>query len=214
VVLDGKPAKLNLATGEIKLVKKTTSKKPDSLRKQPIKISDSLNSKSDFHIVKKGETLLDISEMYGISINQLKKANGLETTLVDLGEKLRINNFNQASSENSKTKEKRVHNFNSDYHIVKKDETLFSISKRYALTVAYLKNENGLISNTIKIGQKLKIRNFDLSNNLNSIRIWVVKEGDTLYSIAEKTGTTVSRLKHLNGLKNDIIKIGQKLTLK
>lgn len=40
---------------------------------------------------------------------------------------------------------------------------------------------------------------------------YVVKGGDTLSLISEAFGTTVKRLKDLNGLKNDNLRIGQKL---
>lgn len=210
VVLDGKPAKLNVATGEIILVKADTLTKT----KIPIKVEDSIHktgtSKSDFHLVKVGETLLDISEMYEVSINELKKANGLETTLVNEGDKIRVRNF----VDHIKIEKSSVYNFNSDFHTVKEGETLYSISKRYEIELNELKTQNGLKSDFIKVGQKLKIRNFDLTNDLNSTQIWVVKEGDTLHGIAKKTGSTVSKLKYLNGLQNDLIKIGQKLVLK
>ncbi|MCA0153827.1 LysM peptidoglycan-binding domain-containing protein [Winogradskyella vincentii] len=208
VLLDGKPAKLNVATGEITLVKP----------KEVLKVKDSSAQKQDFqkdfHIVNEGETLLDISEKYGVPINVLKKANGLETTLIDAGEKVRIRNFDDYNPPTSKPISRGVHNFNSDFHTVKNGETLYGIAKRYEIDLITLKQENNLNSNTINEGQKLQIRNFDLSKDINSTQVWVVKVGDTLWSIASKTGTTVSKLKRINGLQGDVIKVGQKLVLK
>ena len=43
---------------------------------------------------------------------------------------------------------------------------------------------------------------------------YIVKAGDTLYSIARKFNTTVSELKRLNGLENDILTIGKILMVK
>jgi LysM repeat protein len=43
-------------------------------------------------------------------------------------------------------------------HVVKKGETLNSISKKYGCTVNDLKKWNGLKSNTVIVGQKLKIK--------------------------------------------------------
>ena len=214
VILDGKPARINVTTGEITLLEienKTSIERPE-------KSKDTLTTgfeTSQFHIVKEGETLLDISEMYNVSLVKLKKANGLETTLVDSGQKIQIRNFSDLDSTKiQKLKNRRIKNFNSDFHTVREGETLYSIAKRYGLKLEDLKLQNELVSNTIRIGQKLQIRNFDLTKDLNSITIWVVKKGDTLYSIAKKTGTTITKLKHLNGLKNDTIKVGQKLLLK
>lgn len=212
VLLDGKPARLNVVTGEITLIEKPKAK-PKTL--SATKVIDTIKSEdTDFHIVKAGETLLDISENYEISINKLKKANGLSTTLVDEGDRIRIKNLQDSVIVSRAIKQKNVFNFNSDYHTVKEGETLYSISKRYDIEVEELKSQNDLISNIIKVGQQIQIRNFDLSNAINSTSLWVVKKGDTLYSISKKTGTTVSKLKHLNGLKNDVIKVGQKLVLK
>jgi LysM repeat protein len=43
-------------------------------------------------------------------------------------------------------------------HVVKKGETLASISKKYHCTVADIKKWNGMKSNNLKVGQKLKIK--------------------------------------------------------
>jgi lysophospholipase L1-like esterase len=45
-------------------------------------------------------------------------------------------------------------------------------------------------------------------------KMYTVKKGDTLSSIAQKNKTTVSKLKKLNNLKSDKLKVGQKLKLK
>ena len=92
----------------------------------------------------------------------------------------------------------------SNYYIVKKGDTLWSIAKKYGTTVEKIKDINNLKSNLLSIGQKLL-----LTNNT-----YVVKKGDTLYGIAKKFNTTVNTLKKNNNLKSDIINIGQKLIIK
>ena len=92
----------------------------------------------------------------------------------------------------------------SDYYIVKKGDTLWSIAKNNGTTVEKIKDINNLKSNLLSIGQKLL-----LTNNT-----YVVKKGDTLYGIAKKFNTTVNNLKSINNLKSDIINIGQKLIIK
>lgn len=47
---------------------------------------------------------------------------------------------------------------NSNFHIVRPKETLYSISKKHNITVEKLKRLNGLKSNNIRIGMRLKIR--------------------------------------------------------
>ncbi|MDN7241191.1 LysM peptidoglycan-binding domain-containing protein [Planococcus sp. N028] len=91
---------------------------------------------------------------------------------------------------------------------VKKGDTLYSIAKKNKTTVKKLKELNKLKSDTIKVGQVLKL------SNAVSVSTHTVKKGDTLYSIAKKAGTTVSQLKKINNLKSDRIYVGQKLKLK
>lgn len=47
---------------------------------------------------------------------------------------------------------------NSNFQIVRPKETLYSISKKHNITVEKLKRLNGLKSNNIRIGMRLKIR--------------------------------------------------------
>ena len=91
---------------------------------------------------------------------------------------------------------------------IKKGDTLYSIASRYSTTPEELKRLNNLTTNTITIGQILKIKE---SNNQNTI--YIVERGDTLYSIANKYNTTVQELKDLNNLKTNILSIGQSLLI-
>ena len=97
-------------------------------------------------------------------------------------------------------------NEESDYYVVKKGDSLWSIAKKYNMTVDELKSINNLKSNLLSIGQRLKIK--ESNDNQN---IYIVKKGDTLYKIAHMYGTTVDNLKALNNLKNNNLSIGQKL---
>lgn len=97
-------------------------------------------------------------------------------------------------------------NEESDYYVVKKGDSLWSIAKKYNMTVDELKSINNLKSNLLSISQRLKIK--ESNDNQN---IYIVKKGDTLYKIANMYGTTVDNLKALNNLKNNNISIGQKL---
>lgn len=228
VVLDGKPAKLNVATGEITLVNAEDKKEQQveeivEIAKKETKVTsdlkmnhaDMIAAESDFYIVQKGDNLLKLSERYNVSLRDLKNANNLETTLIRPGQKLRVKNFD-AINENE-IKESYHTSFNAsstNEHIVVKGETLYSLSKRYDMTVSDLKKKNNLTSNLIKIGQILKIGDYNESDNENNASLWIVSKGDTLYSIARKNGTTVDAIKQLNGLTSNLISIGQKLQLR
>lgn len=97
-------------------------------------------------------------------------------------------------------------NEESDYYVVKKGDSLWSIAKKYNMTVDELKSINNLKSNLLSIGQRLKIK--ESNDNQN---IYIVKKGDTLYKIANMYGTTVDNLKALNNLKSNNLSIGKKL---
>ena len=58
---------------------------------------------------------------------------------------------------------------NEKYHIIKKGETLYSISKNYNISVNYLKKINNLNSNSLSIGQRIIIEIIEDNNELNSV---------------------------------------------
>lgn len=71
-----------------------------------------------------------------------------------------------------------------------------------------IKKLNNLTSNTLSIGQLLK-----LPSPLLPEDTYTVKSGDSLYSIARKYNTTIDELKRLNNLTTNILSIGQVLKL-
>ena len=95
--------------------------------------------------------------------------------------------------------------YDSDIYIVKKGDTLWSIARKYGISVSELKRLNGLNSNLLSVGQVLKVKG-DSTNN-----VYVVKSGDTLYGIANSFGVGVDELKEFNGLNSNLISIGQEL---
>lgn len=118
---------------------------------------------------------------------------------------------------------------------VEKGDTLYSISRKYQITVAELRAANNLSENdVIKAGQKLKIPSADISSAAalatdnkattsssgatlsaaTPTKNYTVVKGDTLYSIAKKNGMTLAELMALNNLDNSsVIKVGQKLKI-
>ena len=95
---------------------------------------------------------------------------------------------------------------NNNY-IVKSGDSLWSISKKFNLSVDELKKNNNLSSNLINVGQVLNV-----SNN-NSFNVYKVMSGDTLYSIAKKFDITVSDIMKLNNLNSNLLKIGDELII-
>lgn len=99
----------------------------------------------------------------------------------------------------------------TDTYIVVKGDTLYSIAKNLDTTVEELKKLNSINNNMLTIGQMLKVpvKIVDVGDT----DIYQVKEGDTLYSIANKYNISVNELKAINELDSDILSIGQILNV-
>lgn len=96
---------------------------------------------------------------------------------------------------------------NENEYIVKKGDTLYSIGNKYNISVDELKRINNLISNTLTIGQVIKLKEVGQLDN----PIYIVQKGDTLYSIAKNNNISVNDLIDINGLSNTTLSIGQEL---
>lgn len=92
-------------------------------------------------------------------------------------------------------------------YVVQKKDTLWGIAKQYNITVDELKKENNLTSNSLTIGQILKIPQKEKVTD----NYYIVKKGDTLYGISKKFNISINRLKELNNLKTNLLAIGQNL---
>lgn len=162
---------------------------------QVLKVSNSSgssNSSSNTYTVKSGDSLWKIANEYGITVNELKSLNDLTSDILSIGQVLQIPS--SSSSNNS-----------GSTYTVKAGDSLWNIANKYGITVDELKNLNNLTSNTLSIGQILKVP--------SGGNTYTVKSGDSLWSIANRYGTTVDTLKSLNGLTSNTLSIGQVLRL-
>ncbi len=95
-------------------------------------------------------------------------------------------------------------NLYSNTHIVVKGDTLYNIGRKYNIKVDKLIELNNLRSNTIYLGQKLKVKE-------TLKRVYTVQKGDTLFALAKKNNLSLAELKRINNIKGNNIYIGQKL---
>lgn len=147
------------------------------------------------YVVQKGDSLYSIANKLGTTVSELKKENNLTSNTLQIGEVLRI-----------PTKE--IYEEEENIYIVQKGDTLYSIAAANNTTVDELKKANNLTSNILSTGQLLKIPSALLPEST-----YIVKKGDSLYSIANKYNTTVDELKRINNLTSNILSIGQVLKL-
>ena len=87
------------------------------------------------------------------------------------------------------------------------------IAKKYDTTGDKIKQLNNLTSNTLSIGQQLKIPTTSFIETPTTTVTYIVVAGDTLYSIARKFNTTVNNIKSLNNLSNNLLVVGQQLLI-
>lgn len=100
-------------------------------------------------------------------------------------------------------------------YTVASGDSLWSIARKYNVTVDALKSANGLTNNIIQIGQVLKIPGTTTGKppiDMSGI-IYVVAPGDTLWKIAKLYGVTVDEIKRENNLTSDNLSIGQELRI-
>ena len=182
-----------------------------------LRIPETYTKESEFYlpeftnyVVKKGDTLYKIARDNNITVNELMKDNSLSNMTLNIGQVLKIRTSTTSLGEIEEC-------FGTDYEIpnnsqtitykVQKGDSLYSISKRYNTSVDNIVSLNNLKSNNLNIGQILKIP----TSSSSSSTVYIVKKGDSLYSIAKKFNTTVSSIKSKNKLTSNNLSINQKL---
>lgn len=104
----------------------------------------------------------------------------------------------------------------TDVYIVQPGDSLWSIAKKLNTTVDVLKAINNLTSNLLNVGQVLKIPKTQpepVPPTPGEYTEYIVKSGDSLYSIAKKYNTTVNELMKFNNLTSNVLSIGQRIKI-
>jgi len=149
------------------------------------------------HYVRRGETLSTIARRYRTSIRAIARLNRLRRiNLIRPGQRLKIP-VRGTYIPSSYTYIRRKYKLGEKIvYTVRRGDSLYRIAKMFNTTISRIKKDNGLKSNTIKIGQKLVINSGKPKNAI----VYKVKSGDTPYDIAKKFGMSLSELLSLNGL--------------
>ncbi len=137
----------------------------------------------DEHIVKKGETLYGISKQYKCTVDDLKNLNPeLNETAISIGQKIKVplttpkQNIEKEITDETivtdptSTPQSSISAKDSIIeHTVLAHETLYSISKRYMVSMQSIKELNNLKSSSVKQGDVLKIKvknvNYEIIEN-------------------------------------------------
>ena len=162
---------------------------------QVLKIPGTSKTLPTTHTVSSGETLYKIASTYGTTVNELKKLNNLISDNLYPGQTLKLPGTTEENIGNTYT--------------VKKGDTLYQIASKYNISVDELKTLNNLTSNTLSVGQTLKIRNNTSYKITEDYDFYTIKNGDTLFKIANEFNTTADEIKKLNNLTSNALYVGQ-----
>ncbi len=176
------------------------------------------------HKVTKGDTLWSISKQYNLSLQLILAFNNIkDKDTLSIGQIIKISQDNLPATD-------------YNMHIVNKGETLWSIARKYNLSVDLILATNNIAnSELISIGQEMKIPSHKnavaetnivsqpvidkKNNNINQPEkakpiVYTVKVGDNLWNISRKYGVSVEVIIEVNNLKDkDLLSLGQKLEI-
>ena len=153
----------------------------------------------DTYTVKSGDTLYSIALKLNTTVNELKELNNLTSNNLSIGQILRIPT-KQIEEE-------------YELYTVQPGDTLYRIANQYNIGVNDLIDYNDLETTVLTTGQTLRIPRQGVVDEDENDNIYIVKAGDTLYSIAQANGISVDELKTLNNLTSNILSIGQELSI-
>ena len=184
-----------------------------------------------FHVVQENETLYSLARNYGVSVKDLKRWNKLSNKhLIKTCMQLRVKKKTTTPPTPSIQLVSKGFDDAPAIHVVKAGENLYQISKRYGYTPEKLMHMNGLTSQIIKPGQKLRTKDCNcpadskiahtgltsyeegterlVSKGSDDVEFYtnskrkthIVQDGDTIYSIARKYNITEENLRTWNEL--------------
>lgn len=177
--------------------------------------------------VRKGDTLSTIAKRHGVSVSQIKVLNNLQSDQVRIGQLLRIKEQERDRATSSPARGEEVRGAVSEaktqpvIHSVRPGETLYSIGRSYGVSVESIMRTNGLAKARIQVGQKLRIEasrargvpSPPATVPETTTQTYTVRSGDTLGKIAAAHRVSVTALKRSNGLKGDVVRVGQRLKI-
>lgn len=159
--------------------------------------------------VRPGDTLSTIARRWHITMKSIVTANRLRSDRLRAGQRLilTVPNVERAPIQQA-SRSTGSHKI----HAVSSGETLSSIARRYGVSVSALRTTNRISGNVIRPGQRLRIPG-TAGDDLPAAVIYMVRQGDALSTIAQRFGTTVTKLKRANRLTNNTLRVGQRLEI-
>lgn len=175
------------------------------------------------YTVQPGDTLWRIAHKHGISISDLREWNKLTNDIILPNQPLKVSKKSSAPVSVTPVSPPVL----SSSYTVKSGDSLYRIANQFQVSISDLKQWNHLLTNTIFVGQQLRISSSHVptptvpapvitpvpSAPATSVLTYRVSVGDTLSKIGSKHNVNVNQLKTWNNLKSDLIYIGQSLQM-
>ena len=159
-------------------------------------------------MVRRGDSLDRIARRYGATVEALRRANGLRSTLIHPGQSLRVPGVERRAGRAAGGSGETA----AVVHVVRRGDSLDRIARRYGATAEALRRANGLGSSLIHPGQSLRVPRARAAATA-AVTLHVVRRGDTLDRIARLYGATIAALRRANGLRSSLIHPGQSLRI-
>ena len=132
-----------------------TGSEPKAPAVQPIRSDEA--PEAGIYRVKSGDSLYEIAGRFGVSVNALKTVNGLSGSTLRVGQRLVIPATAKTQPSRADAHPAAAEGAQDAVYRVKSGDTLSSIAARFGTSVRILKNLNGLRSNRLKVGQRIRL---------------------------------------------------------
>lgn len=184
------------------------------------------------YYAKRGERLETIARKFGASVNELREVNDLQEQgklksarqlMVPLQSESPEEIFTAEDFTSNPEEQATTASFATKRHLVKRGETLSTVAKRYGVTSKELMTLNHLKSAKVRKGQVLLVQTEVASTASSKKPVaakaiaakthYVVRRGDTLYSIARKFDVSTADLKRWNKLDSGHLVPGRRLNI-
>ncbi len=170
------------------------------------------------HQVDAKETLYSISKRYSAKVEDIKLANPDMGDAIKIGQTIRIPYKGAVSASSGSTASDSK---NAGTHTVEKKETLYSISRKYSVTIEELTRLNPGIESGLREGQVLKVPGAgnavavpqDTKESARTGKLHQVEPKETLFGIAKKYNVSVDDLKKANPQLIDGLKEGTEIVI-
>lgn len=196
-------------------------------------------AETEFHKIRAGENLWQVSQQYGVQVKRLKKFNRLQSDQVSPGMMLWLSTgkpkegalFEETEAvleveadevmewaEPAGANDSRPQ-ANAGFHVVMPGETLYAIAKQYNLSVNDLMLLNSAqLADGLKAGQQIKVAVIEevegsAAASATDTLVHEVKSSETLYSVARQYGVSIKELMECNAKKELSIAVGERLRI-